>query len=664
MEPKLDVIFMLALGVTLGGAVTDELKGGTMEPLTDELVSGKGERGASELVPVDPKLDVTLKLALGVTLGGAVTEEFEEGVIDALMLAGGVELVSGKGERGWSELLPVEPRLEVMFALALGVTLGGALIDEFEDCTIDALMLAGGVELVGGRGVRGWSESLVPVDLMATGLVGTEDETFADGVMMPLLPVADEANVLPEIVILPTPPVEEMTIAGVGAEFVGPLIVMFAEPGGMTPEAPIDERMAVDPEVERITTPDDTVTFGGGAGIELGGGISPNPPVELNTAVDAPVEKKAEPDEMVTLGNSELAGGIAPDTPVEVETAVDALMEMISIPEDVMIVTFTPGVSVGRATLDVLILRAGADEGGGMSPSEPNELTVAVLLPMVKFAPLTVTVSTKVTGPVGVGIGGITPLPPSLTVVAVENETINTVEPIDTVSMAPAELERDPGGMMPLSPVEDAAKVEPDAENPRVTVVVVVVFWTGIGDGGLSPSPSVEINVDVDPLTTISVENIVVETDGMGDGGINPSVPVEIKVDVDPLTTISVEITTAVGDGGMRPSLPVEIKVDVDPLTTISVENKAVETIPLAAGKLGVGTAPVVGGIIPLSPVETCVAVEKNVVTSPLPLVVDAGTNVVPGPNSPPSPTTTLVELPEMYVVVAPLMMVVTISEI
>jgi hypothetical protein len=45
VEPRLDVIFILELGVTLGGVVTDELEGGTMEPETVELVRGKGERG-------------------------------------------------------------------------------------------------------------------------------------------------------------------------------------------------------------------------------------------------------------------------------------------------------------------------------------------------------------------------------------------------------------------------------------------------------------------------------------------------------------------------------------------------------------------------------------------------------------------------------------------
>jgi hypothetical protein len=580
VEPKLDVMFMLTLGVILGEAVTDAFEGGAIDPLTEELVSGKGERGSSELVPVEPKLEVMFKLALGVTLGGAVTEKFEDCTIDTLILAGVVELVIGNGERGCSELVPVEPRLEVIFELALGVMLGGTVTDEFKDCTTDALVLAGGVELVRGKGERGSSE-LVPVEPIEIGLVGTEDETFADGVMIPLLPVNEDVKVPPETVILPTLPVEETTMLGVGTGFVGPLMVTFAEPGGMIPDAPTEETVTVEPEVENITNPDEVVTLGGDPGVELGGGISPNDPVEVNTAVDPevktiptpdetvtlgkdelaggitpdkpveektavdpPVEKIAEPDETVTFGTDpvELAGGIAPDAPLEVKTAVDAPKEMISTPEDVITVMFRPGVSTGSATLDVLIFRPGIEEGGGMSPSDPVELAVAVLLATVKFALPTVTVSIKVTGPVGVGTGGITPFPPSLIVVAVENDTINTVEPTDIVSMRPTELVAGPGGttpdrpvelivyvdpelvttisvtlleeggMTPLSPVEDAVKVEPDSENsavPRVTVVVVVVLrtgTTGLGDGGNKPSPLVEVYVEVDPETTISIE--------------------------------------------------------------------------------------------------------------------------------------------------------------
>jgi hypothetical protein len=367
------------------------------------------------LVPVEPKLEVVFKLALGVTLGGKVTvtvsEEFEDGTIDALALAGGVESVRGKGERGSSELVPMEPRLEVMFRLALGVTLGGTVVDEFEDCTIDALALAGGVESVREDGVRGPELSLVPVEPMDIGLVGTDDGALVDGVIIPI---------------------------GVGTGFVGPLIVTFAEPGGMIPDAPMDEIVAVDPEVEKITKPDETVMFGGELGIELGGGISPNDPVEVSTAVDPEVEKISTPDETVTLGKTELGGGIAPDAPVDVVMAVDAPMEIISIPEEVNTVTF----------------KAGVERGGGIKPSPPVEPAVCVLPPIVIFPPPTVTVSVKVKGPVEVGTGGIMPFPPSLIVVAVENDTINTVEPTDIVSIRPGKLEAGTGGTAPDAPVE------------------------------------------------------------------------------------------------------------------------------------------------------------------------------------------------------------------
>jgi hypothetical protein len=151
VDPRLDVILTLELGVTLGGAVTDELEDGAMEPETVELIRGKGERGWSELVPVEPRLVVIFMLELGVTLGGAVADELEDGTMEPET----VELVRGKGERGWSELVPVEPKLEVMFALALGVILGGAVTEEFEDAIIEALILAGDVELVNGKGERG-----------------------------------------------------------------------------------------------------------------------------------------------------------------------------------------------------------------------------------------------------------------------------------------------------------------------------------------------------------------------------------------------------------------------------------------------------------------------------------------------------------------------------
>jgi hypothetical protein len=93
-------------------------------------------------------------------------------------------------------------------------------------------------------------------------IAGTEDEALADGVMRPLSPVAEEVKVPPEIVMFPIPPVEETTISGVDAGIVEPLLVTFAELGGIMPDEPIDEKTAVEPEVDMISIPDEMVTFG------------------------------------------------------------------------------------------------------------------------------------------------------------------------------------------------------------------------------------------------------------------------------------------------------------------------------------------------------------------------------------------------------------------
>jgi hypothetical protein len=146
VDPKLEVMFRLALGVALGGIVTVTLR----LPLGVAL-GGIGIVTVMFKLPIGVALigivTVTFKLLLGVTLGRTTTVEFEGVMITSLT----VELVRGKGERGWSELVPVEPKLNVMLTLALGVTLGGAVTDEFEGGTIDPLT----DELVSGNGERG-----------------------------------------------------------------------------------------------------------------------------------------------------------------------------------------------------------------------------------------------------------------------------------------------------------------------------------------------------------------------------------------------------------------------------------------------------------------------------------------------------------------------------
>lgn len=149
-----------------------------------------------------------------------------------------------------------------------------------------------------GNGERGASE-LVPVDPVE---VGTNEVIFNDvGGIIPSLPVAEETNVLPETVTVVAPLLESTLTSGVGTTSVELLTVEFAKDGGMIPDAPVDEKVAVEPDVDTIRLPDDTVTFGGEPEAELAGGIIPESPVEVNTAEEPPMEMISMPEETETV---------------------------------------------------------------------------------------------------------------------------------------------------------------------------------------------------------------------------------------------------------------------------------------------------------------------------------------------------------------------------
>lgn len=105
------------------------------------------------------------------------------------------------------------------------------------------------------------------------------------------------------------------------------------------------------------------------------------------------------------------------------------------------------------------------------------------------------------------------------------------------------------------------------------------------------------------------------------------------------------EVAFDVGDGGIIPVSPVEKNAKLLPTTV------AFPAPPVAIGMP-------VGGIKAPVPVAVWFTVEKKVVNSPLPSVVDAGTKVG-GLSPPPAAVMIWVEVPEMIVVVAPLMIVV-----
>lgn len=191
-------------------------------------------------------------------------------------------------------------------------------------------------------------------------------------------------------------------------------LVEFTEAGGISPLPNRDVAVNVELAVVNTAIPGAVVTSGGAVELEFAeaGGMAPELPTEMKVAVELAVERISTPDEILTKGGNpetELAGGMTPVKPVELVTAVELPMEMISIPEEVVTVMFNTGVSTGMALLEILTIGGGimvdelvlktADEEGGMTPSEPVEVAVAVLLATVRFTLPSETVSTTVTTP-------------------------------------------------------------------------------------------------------------------------------------------------------------------------------------------------------------------------------------------------------------------------
>jgi hypothetical protein len=406
-----------------------------------------------------------------------------------------------------------------------------------------------------GSGLRGAPEldPMDPLEIDATGELGADVgpvdkgiEEFAGGII-PLLSVDEVMAVLPWSVKVVAPLNEESVTLGVRARLIKLLAVEFTDGGGMTPDAALEEAVAVESEVEKIAMPDDVVMLVRDPDVELGGGMIPAEPVERVRAVEFDVEKISMPDEMVTFGTDPDVepGGMTPAEPVERVSAVEFDVEKISMPDEMVTFGTDPGVELG-----------------GMTPAEPVERVSAVEFDVEKISVPDEMVTFETDS--DVGFGGMTPAEPVERVRAVEFDVEKISMPDEMVT-----FETDPdvgfGGMTPAEPVETVSAVEFDVENTTLPEDTFTLVMTSMMGGGirLAELTIVVVVVDVNISTTgggirlaeLTIVVVVVDVE-ISDAVTTPP---DGKI-CDTFPDEALDITLA---GGIRPPPPVESAVKV-----------------------------------------------------------------------------------------------------
>ena len=515
---EVDETFKLRLGVRLGGAVLDALK---------PPVLGRSE--SENRGPVD--VDEVFALGLGVALGGADMDEFEVGAITPPLPVDDDALKPPV--RGRSEFVNRGPVDVEAFVLGLGVALGGADMEEFDEGPImpplpvdtDAALkppVRGRSEFVnsGPGGVVAFALGLG----VALGRAGTEE--LEDGAIIPPVPVDEEALKPPvrgRSELVNSGPVDDAFTLALGVALGKAGSEEFEVDGGMTPLSLEASVTAVLPSIEKPADPpaDVKLTFGIiGVGATDAGGMTPFPPVEEVVAVPPEVVKFSLPEATVTFALG--LGGIKPEASVADVTAVPPDMVRLPLPP--------------------------VDDGaGGRTPESPVELEVNVLLLVAKDAPPDATENDGATVPLAEGNGGKTPDSPILITVAVEPDAEITIVPaVITVIAGTLEFETasiDRGGtvlppvtmigvMIPLSPVEVEVKMLPEVVKlPAPDAAVGADELDGytksepLDDGAYPPLPPVDSMIEV-PFEVVKPPDPPVEEGG----GFTPSPPVALRV--------------------------------------------------------------------------------------------------------------------------------------
>jgi hypothetical protein len=328
-----------------------------------------------------------------------------------------------------------------------------------------------------GNGLRGAPEldPTDPLGIDATGELGTDVgpvdkgiEEFAGGII-PLLSVDEVMPVLPWSVKVVAPLTKESVTLGVGARLTKLLAVEFTDGGGMTPDAAVEEAVAVESEVETIAMPDDVVMLVRDSDVELGGGMIPAEPVERVSAVEFDVEKISMPDEMVTFGMDpgvEL-GGMTPAEPVERVRAVEFDVEKISMPVEIVTFGMDPDVELGGMTPAEPVETVSAVEFDVENTTLPEDTFRLVMMSMtgggIRLAELTIVV-VVVDVKISTTGGGIRLAELTIVVVVVDVEISDAVTTPPDGKICDTFLDEAlditlAGGIRPPPPVESAVKV-------------------------------------------------------------------------------------------------------------------------------------------------------------------------------------------------------------
>jgi hypothetical protein len=149
--------------------------------------------------------------------------------------------------------------------------------------------------------------------------IGRLETSVGGGGMTPESPVPNETAVLPAIVMLPLPPVEEIMRTGVTKALLA---------GGITPDPPVELATSVLLLVTNDAAPDVPKV--------LAGGIIPESPVPFVTNVLLLVAKEAPPDvtDTVTVTTVVLPGGTMPESPVLTAVPVDPETVNAAVPPE------------------------------------------------------------------------------------------------------------------------------------------------------------------------------------------------------------------------------------------------------------------------------------------------------------------------------------------